>query len=135
MENNVILNKVSTVERCLTRIKDVYDNNRNNLTDFTKQDSIVLNLQRACEACIDLAMHIVATKQLGIPQNSWDAFTIIEQEGIIPSSLSNRMKAMVGFRNVAVHDYQEINIQILEKVIENHLIDFTSYTKAILTHK
>ncbi|MCK0470181.1 DUF86 domain-containing protein [Halalkalibacter sp. APA_J-10(15)] len=135
MENNVILNKVSTVERCLTRIKDVYDNNRNNLTDFTKQDSIVLNLQRACEACIDLAMHIVATKQLGIPQNSRDAFTIIEQEGLIPSSLSHRMKAMVGFRNVAVHDYQEINIQILEKVIENHLVDFTSYTKAILAHK
>ncbi len=35
-----------------------------NLEDFTKQDSIILNIQRACEASIDLAMHIVAGKKI-----------------------------------------------------------------------
>ena len=57
--NDVILNKTTTIERCLKRIHEVYEGNPENLTDFTKQDSIVLNIQRACEASIDLAMHVV----------------------------------------------------------------------------
>ncbi len=65
MESDVILNKITVIERCYARIKDVYANDPNNLTDFTKQDSIVLNIQRACEACIDLAMHVSAEKSSG----------------------------------------------------------------------
>lgn len=74
---DVIFNKISTIERCINRINDVYDNDFKNLIDYTKQDSIVLNIQRACEACIDLAMHIVSEKRLGIPQNSRDAFEVL----------------------------------------------------------
>ena len=65
MKNEVILNKISTIERCLKRIQDVYGNDPENLEDYTKQDSIILNIQRACEASIDLAMHIVAGKNWG----------------------------------------------------------------------
>lgn len=114
----MILNKVSIIERCMKRIHEEYENNPSNLENFTKQDSIVLNLQRACEASIDLGMHIVAERKLGLPQNSRDAFTLLESEGIIPSSLSQKMKAMVGFRNIAVHDYQEINLVILQKILD-----------------
>jgi len=89
-------------------------------------------LQRACEASIDLAMHVVAEKNLGLPQTSRDAFLLLETEGIIPVSLSKRMQRMVGFRNIAVHDYQEINLTILQKIIENHLDDFLQFSKAII---
>ena len=34
------------------------------------------------------------------------------------------MKVMVGFRNIAVHDYQEMNLVILQKIVEDHLKDF-----------
>lgn len=132
MKNDVILNKVSIIERCIIRVRDEYENNPENLKNYTKQDSIILNLQRACEASIDLAMHIVAEKKLGLPQSSREAFTLLESAGFIPSSLSQKMKAMVGFRNIAVHDYQEINLVILQKIVENHLLDFTDYTKSIL---
>lgn len=132
MKNDVILNKVSIIERCIRRIHEEYANNPENLKNFTKQDSIILNLQRACEASIDLSMHIVAEKKLGLPQNSRDAFSLLDEEGIIPPSLSQKMKAMVGFRNIAVHDYQEINLGILQKIVENHLIDFIQFTKTIL---
>ena len=57
MKNDVILNKISVIERCMNRVKVVYENNPENLQDYTKQDSIILNIQRACEASIDLAMH------------------------------------------------------------------------------
>jgi uncharacterized protein YutE (UPF0331/DUF86 family) len=132
MKNDVILNKINIVERCIKRIHEEYGNNPEHLKNFTKQDSIVLNLQRACEASIDLAMHIVAEKKLGLPQNSRDAFTLLEQENIISSSLSSKMKAMVGFRNIAVHDYQDLNLEILQKILENHIVDFNHFTKTIL---
>ena len=47
--NDIILNKITTIERCLNRIHEVYEGNPENLSDFTKQDSIILNIQRACE--------------------------------------------------------------------------------------
>ncbi|MBM7095230.1 DUF86 domain-containing protein [Bacillus sp. H-16] len=132
MRSDVVLNKISLIERCLKRIKEEYDQKPDNLKNFTKQDSIVLNLQRACEASIDLAMHMVSEKKLGLPQTSRDAFSILEKDGFLAPSLSNQMKAMVGFRNIAVHDYQELNLVILQKILENHLQDFQSYTESIL---
>ena len=135
MKSDVILNKVSSIERCIKRIHEEYDKNPKNLENYTKQDSIVLNLQRACEATIDLAMHIVAEKKLGLPQNSRDAFSLLELEGILNPALSGKMKAMVGFRNIAVHDYQEINLAILQKILDNHLVDFLEYTKTIILYE
>lgn len=132
MKSDVTLNKVATIERCIKRINEEYQQNPHNLENYTKQDSIILNLQRACEASIDLAMHIVADKRLGLPQNSRDAFSFLEAENIIPASLSNRMKAMVGFRNIAVHDYQELNLVILQKILDDHLVDFSAYTQTII---
>lgn len=71
MKNDVILNKISIIERCIKRINEEYADNPKNLENYTKQDSIVLNLQRACEACIDLAMHIIAEK-------NWDSHKVVE---------------------------------------------------------
>lgn len=134
MKNDIILNKISTIERCINRIHEEYENNPHYLENHTKQDSIVLNLQRACEASIALAMHIVAEKKLGIPQKSQDAFTLLEVEGIIPSSLSQKMHEMVRFRDSAIHDYEEINLVILQKIIEDHLVNFLQFTKTILLY-
>ncbi|MFF2589930.1 DUF86 domain-containing protein [Peribacillus butanolivorans] len=133
MKNDVILNKISVIERCINRVKDVYANDPENLKDYTKQDSIILNIQRACESSIDLAMHIVAEQRLGLPQASRDAFDMLQTHSIIDENIAKRLKAMVGFRNIAVHDYQTLNLDILEKIVDNHLGDFTDYTKQILS--
>ncbi|WHY55938.1 type VII toxin-antitoxin system HepT family RNase toxin [Peribacillus simplex] len=132
MENDVILNKISVIERCMNRVKVVYANNPESLKDYTKQDSIILNIQRACESSIDLAMHIVADQRLGLPQSSRDAFDMLKDHSVINEDIARRLKAMVGFRNIAVHDYQNINLDILEQIVVNHLSDFIAYTKQIL---
>ncbi|MDM5196714.1 DUF86 domain-containing protein [Fictibacillus enclensis] len=134
MKNDVILNKISVIERCINRIHQVYENNPNNLKDFTKQDSIILNVQRACEASIDLAMHIIADKRLGLPQSSRDAFDMLQEHAIIEEQMAKRLKAMVGFRNIAVHDYQSINNEILKQIVEKHLGDFKEFTRQILQY-
>lgn len=127
MVNDVIYNKISSIERCVSRINEVYDNNPNNLKDYTRQDSIILNIQRACECAIDLAMHVVSEKKLGVPQNSRDAFEVLEANKILDEKTTEKMKSMVGFRNIAVHNYQNINIKVIQMIIEKHLADFNEY--------
>lgn len=130
--NDIILNKIATIERCLKRVEEVYENNPENLSDFTKQDSIILNIQRACEASIDLAMHLVSKDKLGLPKTSRDAFKILQDEGMLGKSLAISLMNMVGFRNIAVHDYQSLDMNILQSIIEKHLDDFLTFTKVVL---
>lgn len=132
MGNDVIFNKIAIIERCIERINEEYDNNPNNLNNYTKQDSIILNIQRACEAAIDLAMHIVSEKKLGIPQNSRDAFEVLYSNGLIDNDLMKKLKSMIGFRNIAVHNYQSLNLKVVEEIIEKHIDDLKSFTSIIL---
>ncbi|MFT7412417.1 MAG: hypothetical protein ACI9J4_000774 [Paraglaciecola sp.] len=130
--NDVVINKIATIERCLQRINIVYAEVADNLsTDFTRQDSIVLNLQRACEASIDLANYVNKQQRLGIPQSSRDAFELLFKAVLLPEEVAVNLKKMVGLRNIAVHDYQELNIDIVRFIVENHLIDFQYFIKAI----
>ena len=133
MPDDVVLNKVAVIERCLRRIREEYEGHEAELaTHFTKQDSIILNLLRACEASIDVAMHRVRVNRLGIPQDSRDAFALLERAQLIPSDLSRRLQAMVGFRNVAIHDYQKLNLDIVRSVLVGHLADFETYCQLLL---
>lgn len=130
--NDVILNKTTTIERCVNRIHEVYAGNPKNLEDFTKQDSIILNIQRACEASIDLAMHIVSERKLGVPKASREGFKLLQEAGILDATLAKTLMNMVGFRNIAVHDYQSLELEILQAILEKHINDFKDFTKLIL---
>ena len=130
--DDVVLNKASIIERCIKRIHEEYQDNPENLKNYTKQDSIILNIQRACEAAIDLAMHIVSTKKLGVPQESREAFELLAEDDIIAEGLKNNLGGMVGFRNIAVHNYQEIKLDIIKNIIEKHLEDIDEFKRKCL---
>lgn len=130
--SDVVINKTEIIERCIKRIKEEYEGNPMNLKNYTKQDSILLNIQRACEACIDLAMHVVAEKSFGIPQNSRDAFELLRKNGVIDDALEKKLKSMVGFRNIAVHNYQLIDLKVVQDLIENGLNDLIVFSRIIL---
>ena len=132
MNEDVIINKVAAIERCLARVREEYQGDPNRLETLTVQDSIVLNLQRACEAAIDLAMHVVATGRLGIPQDSRSAFELLHTNGIIGKELADQLKAMVGFRNIAVHEYQKLHLPIVVSIVENKLGEFEEFIRAVL---
>lgn len=127
-----VLNKFERIEKCINRINEEYEGNSENLRDYRKMDMIVLNLQRACEAVLDLAMYVVSTRKLGLPQNKREAFVLLEESKIIDSEMSKKMQGMVEFRNIAVHDYKEIDEDILKDVIENHLTDLLDFARIIL---
>lgn len=131
--DDVVLNKAAIIERCVRRIRQEYVGKENVWKgNFTVQDSIILNLQRTCEAAIDLANFIVKKRKLGIPQNSRDSFDFLTQAGIIHEPLSVKMKHMVGFRNLAVHEYQTLNLDIVESIILHGLKDFEEYSQLMI---
>lgn len=128
--DDIVLNKAEIVERCVRRVREVYADDAGAFRDdLTRQESVLLNLQRACEATIDLGMHLVRRGRLGVPKASREAFDLLERAGTIPHDLAAPLRAMVGFRNVAVHDYCQLDLHIVEAIIERHLEDLLAFTR------
>lgn len=131
MADDVILNKVASIERCLQRIDETYQAEQF-LNNYTVQDAVILNILRAIETTIDLGLYIIRIKHLGLPQKSSEIFAILAQANIIPIDLSERLMNMVGFRNIAVHEYAKLNLKIVIAIIEHHLQDLKLYCQHIL---
>lgn len=132
MADDVLLNKAATVERCVARAREEYAASPDFATDFTRQDAAVLNIQRACEACLDMGQHLIRRDRLGLPQSARDVFSLLAQAGWMDATLQDTMQRMVGFRNIAVHDDQKLLLPILQRVVTVHLNDFLRFTAAIL---
>ncbi|MEQ1912410.1 MAG: DUF86 domain-containing protein [Vicinamibacterales bacterium] len=133
MVDDVLVNKAASIERAVRRVREEYAGDDTNLVaNQTRQDAIVLNLQRACESSIDAAMHLVRVRRLGIPQDTREAFTLLESANIIDALLADRLKKMVGFRNVAIHDYQALSLDIVRRIILERLDDFATFVAVIL---
>jgi len=133
--SDVILNKIQTIEKCLGRIREEYMGYEDIFEEnYTKQDSVILNLERASQATIDIATHIVKVKSLGLPNTSRELFDLLLEHNIISEKSCQQMKGMVGFRNIAVHDYQNLNIVIVVAIVEEHLSDFEIFTKEVFAN-
>jgi uncharacterized protein YutE (UPF0331/DUF86 family) len=99
--NDILINKMAKIQRCLQRINEEFDPENEQAEDvfrsnFTKQDSVVLNLQRACEASIDIANHLIKSRQLGVPQSARDSFELLSKNKCIEPSTAVMLKKMVG---------------------------------------
>lgn len=133
MADDVLLNKAAAIERAVGRARQEYaGDDANLLQNQTRQDAIILNLQRACESSIDAAMHLVRVHRLGVPQETREAFDLLERAGHIDPSLATRLRKMVGFRNVAVHDYQKLNLDVVRSILVERLDDFLEFTRLLL---
>lgn len=132
--NDIALNKKESIERCISQIRTYYAIPAvvPFEEDYLKQDAIAINLQRACEQCIDLANHTIKTLKLGLPKDSRESFRLLATGGVIALDLARRMEGMVGFRNVLVHEYQRMDIGLMIEVIEHHLDDLIDFTNVIV---
>ncbi len=131
--DEVLLGKADIIERCLQRIDAVYRGAENELeTNITKQDSILLNIQRMCEASIDAAMHLVRYYKLGIPRDSRQSFTMLVKANLLDPQLGKYLEAMVGFRNIAVHNYTEIDMAIVRNILNERLVDMKTFAQYLI---
>ena len=134
MPDDVLLAKAAIVENCLRRIREVYADKPEHLfNDWTRQDSILLNLGRCCQAAIDAALRVVRLRQLGLPQESREAFVLMAKAGLLPEDLARSLQAMVGFRNIAIHNYRELDLRVVQSILEREAEDLQRFARLILT--
>jgi uncharacterized protein YutE (UPF0331/DUF86 family) len=132
LDPDIVLAKVGNIQRCLRRISEVTGNNPDALDDIDKQDIFVLNLQRAIEATIDIAVHVIASEGLGLATTIKENFRLLKDAGIIDDTIMKKMQSMVGFRNIAVHEYSTIDINILKSILKDNLRDIEEFYTLIL---
>ena len=128
--SDILLNKAAIIERCIRRIKEEYAATPE-LDNPTHVDALTLNIERACQAAIDMAMHLVSQKHLGIPQNSAEAFDLLNKADIISADLCKSLRAMTGFRNIAIHEYQALDTEILHYIAKEGFLDFIQLCTAL----
>ena len=131
--DDVILNKSESIKRCILRIEQDYDEEFEN--NYTKQDSVILNIQRAIQQAIDLGAYIVKKYKFKIPKTSREIFEILFENQIIDKKLSENLKKMVGFRNLAIHEYTQLNLEIIKHIIQNQLWDIVEFEKNIIQYE
>ncbi len=133
MDREVIEQKLESVRRCLQRIKEKCPPSADILArDLDAQDILALNLSRAVQLCVDIGAHIVAGKNVPPPATMGQTFDVLAELGIISEELALRMKNAVGFRNIAVHNYDAINWQIVHAIATRHVGDFTDFARSVL---
>jgi len=120
--DDVLFNKAAIIERSLKRVREIYREDPE-LAKLVNLDALTLNVERACQAAIDLAMHVVASEHLGMPQSQADAFRLLADAQRLDRKLADRMIGMCGFRNILIHQYQELDVQRLREVAERHWED------------
>lgn len=131
--NDVLENKIQSIHRCITRAREEYRLAGDNFAhDFSRQDSAVLNIIRACEMSIDLANHVIKREKLGFPTSSAESFELLARQGVIAFDLAEKLKNMVGFRNTAIHEYQKIKTEIVEAIIRSGLNDLVAFTDSLM---
>lgn len=132
MDNELIEQKLESLRRCLQRIQGKCPSSAETLaSDPDLQDIIVLNLTRALQLCVDIGTHLISGMDTPPPSTMGQTFDLLAEIGVINTELAIRMKKAVGFRNIAVHNYEAINWQIVHAIATSHLNDFKDFAQAV----
>lgn len=133
MSDDVVIAKAAIIERCVRRAREERAAaGAGFATDFTRQDAAILNVERACEAAIDIAFRLGRIKGLGAPAASRDAIDVVAAAGLAPVDLAARLKRMAGFRNIATPRYDELDLAVVEAVIATGLSDLEAFAAMAL---
>lgn len=118
---DALAQKAARLERCIARAREERQAASDFGTDLTRQDAAILNVLRACELAIDMANMVVAHEGWGLPESAREAFELLQARGAIDATLGQTLRRMVGFRNVAVHQYEALDMSIVAAVIDREL--------------
>lgn len=130
-----VASKIATIVHCVERARAEHAQPGDSFgSNFTHQDAAILNILRACESAVDLANMLIRSRRLGLPSEMRESFALLERGGFIPVDLSQRLQNMVGFRNIAVHQYKKLDLAIVESVIRKGLEDLLIFAEAVRPH-
>ena len=102
------------------------------ITDENLYAAAERHLQVAIQACLDIANHLVAALGLERPRKeAGEAFLVLAKEKIISQDLAETMRKVVGYRNILVHEYLEIERHQTYLNIQEGLKDLVQFTQEI----
>lgn len=131
--STLVLGKVAAIERSVARAREEFAAAGVAFArDFTRQDAAILNILRGCKLALDLANILIRERGLGIPQSGRDSFRLLADAHLIESEHAAQLQRMIGFRNIAVHQYQTLDIAIVEAILQRDLDDLLAYAQTIV---
>ncbi len=132
MDRLILIEKLESLRRCVRRVEMRRAETVEALQgDPDRQDILALNLTRAVQLCVDIAGVLIADSDEPAPQTMGQAFDALARMGLIDDALARKMKSAVGFRNIAVHDYQVVDWHIVFDITHRGLDDFRAFAKAV----
>ena len=135
MDTDVVLAKLDSLQRRVSRIEEKTPSNVEVLKDdYDIQDIISLNLERAVQISVDIAAHILSTKDISTPATMGETFTALSEVDVVSTELAERLRKAVGFRNISVHEYQKIDWEIVFSICTKHMKGFREYAAGVLAY-
>lgn len=132
VDRDVVVAKTAAIDRCLSRIAEVRAR-RERMEPEDYEDVVEVNLQRAAQDAIDLAAHVVASEGWGVVDHVAQNFAVLEDHAVVDAELAARLRAMVGFRNIAVHHYHLVDPEVVESIVAERLDDLRGLCAAVVS--
>ena len=127
MDRDVVTAKLESLRHRVERVRTRTPASVEELSScYDAQDIICLNLERAVQACVDIAAHIVSDTECTVPDSMAGTFDALERQGVLSRDLTERMRRAVGFRNISVHAYQTLDWEIVYSIATERLGDSSS---------
>ncbi len=124
--------KLEALRHCLGRVRERRPASASMLAaDEDLQDVLVLNLSRAVQLCVDIAAHRLADSKQPVPATMGETFTTLAASGALEADLARRLRRAVGFRNIAVHNYEAIDWDIVFALTGESLADFEQFASQV----
>jgi len=132
VDHDLIIAKAGSIRRNLKRISEKGAVDLDSfLADIDLQEVISFNLHLAIENCTDLAAHIISAEGLGVPGSGSEMFYLLEENGYLSRTLTEKMIKAVGLRNPIVHEYDKIDLNRLFEIINKDTKDINDYVASI----
>jgi uncharacterized protein YutE (UPF0331/DUF86 family) len=126
----LLAKKLAFIETCVAELRSVARPD-NIETDIREERFVEHTLQIAIQAAQDVASHIVSDERLGEPRTNRELFDLLVRAGWLTESEASPLSNMVGFRNILVHGYGDIDLSVVRDVVENHLDDLLHFAAIV----
>jgi uncharacterized protein YutE (UPF0331/DUF86 family) len=132
VDHDLILAKAASVKKRLNRINQKCQIEKSLFReDLDCQEIILFNLQMAIQECVDIASHVISEEGWGVPGSTNEMFYLLEENSYLDRDLTEKMVKCVGFRNILVHEYTRIELDLVHEIAEKDIHDLERYLKAI----
>ena len=132
LDKEIIYRRLNRLEGILSILeKNAQVSREEYLKNEDLQAAVERRLQLGAQICIDVANYLLARLRLELPDEEENVFLSLAKAGIIGSELAEKMKGLVRFRNILVHEYLGVDPELVYRNLKQNLGDFRGFIAAI----